>query len=199
MAKTFITSEELRDEDVALQGELDAVYSARGAANGFAPLNAQAQLPSIHVIYGTSAESACRGDDVRLARPLVSLNTTSRGTATATYAPIHQFTTGVLPAGNYLVEVWIYGTNATGINSAINSPGRYQVLVDGSIQGPANIRMPLTTHQRSNADARVINSCSHFMYPVSLTNATHTISLNTSTQAGTFTVTYSVIVLRSTQ
>ncbi len=337
MAKTFITSEELLDADVALQSELDAVYTARGAPDGFAPLNADAKLPSSHVIYGTTSDSACVGDDARLSnartpsgsaggdlagnypsptvakasqsfaltgiltpaqitantndyaptdlatastlrlntsgifnitgltggaagrvlvlhnvgaspfilipesasstaanrfsasgevwvgtnqavslqydatlsrwrvlsvpvfKTLRSLNTTTRGTTSATYASVHQLTTGVIPAGDYIVEVWIYGGNTTGVNSATNSPGRYRVTVDATITGPTDIHMPLTTHQRTNADARVTNSASHYMYPLTLTNGSHTIDLNTSTQVGTFNVTYSVIILRRDQ
>lgn len=132
-------------------------------------------------------------------KALRSLNTTTRGTASATYASIHQLVTGVIPAGNYTLEIWLYGSNTTGVNSATNSPGRYQVKVDNTITGPTNIHMPLTTHQKGNGDARVVNSASHYMYPLPLTNGSHTIDLNTSTQGGTFNVTYSVIILRRDQ
>lgn len=132
-------------------------------------------------------------------KPLRSLLTTTRGTASATYASIHQLVTGVIPAGNYTLEIWLYGTNTTGVSSATNSPGRYQVGVDNTITGPTDIYMPLTTHRNGNVPAYVTNSASHYMYPLTLTNGSHTIDLRTSTQGGTFNVTYSVIILRRDQ
>lgn len=128
--------------------------------------------------------------------PIRSIDTTTRGTTSTTYASIHTLTTGIIPAGEYIVEVWLYGSNTTGINSSTNSPGRYQIEVDNTVRGPTDIHMPLTTHRNGNNPAYVTNSCSQFCYPVTLTNGSHTIDLNTSTQGGTFNVSYSVIILR---
>lgn len=131
--------------------------------------------------------------------PIRSVITTTRGTASATYASVHQLVTGVIPAGDYIVEAWIYGDNTTGVSSATKSAARYQVTVDAAIIGPTDIFMPLTTHRNGNVPAYVTNSASHFSYPVTLTNGSHTINLNTSTQGGTFNTTHSVIILRSDQ
>lgn len=128
--------------------------------------------------------------------PIRSVLTTTRGTASPAYASIHQLVTGIIPAGNYVVEVWLYGNNTTGVSSATSSAGRYQVEVDSAIIGPTDIFMPITTHQNGNSPARVTNSCSQLTYPVSLSAGSHTIDLNTSTQGGTFNVTHSVIILR---
>lgn len=128
--------------------------------------------------------------------PIRDGNSTIRGTASPTYAPIQTINTGIIPAGKYTVSVWVHGSNSTGVSSASLSAGRFQVLVDNVVTGPSDIFMPLTTHRNGNVPAYVTKSSSHFIFPISLTNGAHTLTLNTATDGGTFNVTHSVIVLR---